>query len=69
MKIVKCYFEGYGYLTLLTFDFRKYSISAYSTDGPSQVFRGAKDRYNGITIDSRKEKLNIQKFTENLEGN
>ncbi|KAJ8728114.1 hypothetical protein PYW08_016499 [Mythimna loreyi] len=43
-------------------------ICAYATDTARNVFQGAKDRYNGITIDSRKEKFNLQKFTENLEA-
>lgn len=54
--------------SLFVFDFRRHPICAYSTDTATKVFKGAKDRYNGITIDSSQEKFNVQKFSENLEG-
>nr|XP_021191366.1 uncharacterized protein LOC110377015 [Helicoverpa armigera] len=46
---------------------RKYPVCSYSTEHPSATFIGTKDRYNGITIDSKKENINEEKFTKNLE--
>lgn len=42
-------------------------VCAYSTETSNKIFNGAKDRYNGITIDSKKEMFNEKKFTENLD--
>lgn len=43
-------------------------MCAYSTETSNKIFNGAKDRYNGITIDSKKEMFDEKKFTENLDG-